>query len=129
MVAVDTNVIVRLLVADDKRQTARARALFASNKIWIGKTVLLESFWVLREVYELPASAIIDQLEKLLGLPNISADGEAGVQQSLQLARAGMDFADALHVIDANPRAFASFDRKLVSRSRRAGLKLAEIPD
>ena len=48
MRAIDTNVLVRLLVNDDEAQGARARAAFEAEDIWIGKAVLLETFWVLR---------------------------------------------------------------------------------
>lgn len=53
MVAVDTNVLVRLLVNDDARQARRARALFEREEIFISPTVLLESEWVLRSAYGL----------------------------------------------------------------------------
>ena len=43
MIAVDTHVVVRLLVADDTAQARRARALFDHNTIWIGTTVILET--------------------------------------------------------------------------------------
>jgi predicted nucleic-acid-binding protein len=42
MIAVDTNVLVRLLTGDDPKQTAAARSLFAAEPVWIAKTVLLE---------------------------------------------------------------------------------------
>ena len=55
MLAVDTNVVVRLLVNDDPRQGALARRLFELDEIFIGVTVLLESAWVLESVYGLSA--------------------------------------------------------------------------
>jgi len=51
VLAVDTNVVVRLLVNDDERQAAVARRLFESDEIWIGVTVLLEAAWVLESVH------------------------------------------------------------------------------
>jgi predicted nucleic acid-binding protein len=39
MIAVDTNVLVRLLTGDEPQQEAAARSLFASESIWIAKTV------------------------------------------------------------------------------------------
>lgn len=47
-IAVDTKVLVRLLTEDGPQQAAAARSLVASEPIWIAKTVLLETFWVLR---------------------------------------------------------------------------------
>ena len=68
MIAVDTNILVRLLTGDDPKQTAAARSLFAAEPIWIAKTVLLETGWVLRSLYGFAESAIRDAFTKLLGL-------------------------------------------------------------
>ena len=43
MIAVDTNVLVRLVVRDDAVQAGRAAALFEQNEIYVCKTVLLET--------------------------------------------------------------------------------------
>jgi predicted nucleic-acid-binding protein len=51
MIAVDTNVLVRFLVRDDAEQASRADSLIRSEEIWISKTVLLETEWVLRSLY------------------------------------------------------------------------------
>lgn len=66
MIAVDTNVLVRLLTADDPKQLAAARSLFASDPIWVAKTVLLETGWVLRSLYGFE-TAIHEAFTKLLG--------------------------------------------------------------
>ena len=47
MVAVDTNVLVRLLTGDEPAQSARARAIFERETVLLAKTVILESEWVL----------------------------------------------------------------------------------
>lgn len=47
MIADDTKVVVRLLVADDPAQSRRASALRENAAVWIGATVLLENAWVL----------------------------------------------------------------------------------
>src|SRR5437763_22074 len=52
MGAVDTNVLVRLLVADDPAQAKRAMAfLEARRPVWISTVVLVETVWVLMAVY------------------------------------------------------------------------------
>ena len=51
IVAVDTNILVRFLVADEPEQARRARELFSLNTILIPTTVLLETEWVLRSAY------------------------------------------------------------------------------
>ena len=74
MLAVDTHVVVRLLVNDDRRQGAMARRLFESDEIFIGVTVLLESAWVLESVYELSAGGAVKALRGLLGLANVRVE-------------------------------------------------------
>ena len=56
MTAVDTNVVIRLLTADDPKQAAAATSLFAAGPIWIAKTVLLETGWVLQSGYRRPTA-------------------------------------------------------------------------
>lgn len=60
MIAVDTNVLVRLLTGDHLGEETAARSLFSSGSIWIAKTVLLETGWVLRSLYGFKESAIHD---------------------------------------------------------------------
>jgi predicted nucleic-acid-binding protein len=123
MTAVDTNVLIRVLTGDDPRQDLAARTLLASGPIWIAKTVLLETAWVLRSLYHLDDSAIRTALVKLLGLRNVQAEDGQAVATALRLAAHGIDFADALHLCSRPASArFASFDRTLVRRAKRAGL-------
>jgi predicted nucleic-acid-binding protein len=96
--------------------------LFAAGPVWIAKTVLLETGWVLRSLYGFEESAIRDALTKLLGLENVHAEDEPGVAAALALAAHGIEFADALHLASRPPgAAFVSFDRSFVRRAGRAG--------
>src|SRR5664279_3227500 len=123
MVAVDTNVLVRLLTGDDSRQETAARSLFAREPIWIAKTVLLETGWVLRSLYGFEESAIRDAFTKLLGLKNVRAEDESSVAAALALTVHGIELADALHLSGRPPAAaFVSFDKSFVQRARRAGI-------
>ncbi|HVP49274.1 MAG TPA: hypothetical protein VMT32_21925 [Bryobacteraceae bacterium] len=67
---------MRLLTGDDPKQAASARSLFASEPIWIAKTVLLETGWVLRSLYGFEENAIRDAFAKLLGLKNVHTEDE-----------------------------------------------------
>ena len=51
MLAVDTNIIVRYLTADDLEQFPRARALIHGADIFVCTTVLMDTEWVLRRGY------------------------------------------------------------------------------
>jgi predicted nucleic-acid-binding protein len=122
MVAVDTNVLVRRLTEDDPTQAAAARSLFAAQPIWIAKTVLLETGWVLRSLYGFDDTAICDAFGKLLGLKNVHAEAEGDVAAALALTSRGIEFADAMHLSSRPPgAAFVSCDRSFVRRAKRAG--------
>ena len=114
MLAVDTNVVVRLLVNDEARQGAVARRLFESDEIWIGVTVLLEAAWVLESVYELSADDTVKALRGLLGLPNVRVEDSAMVAAALDAAGKGLELADALHLVRVPLDVeFVTFDRAL----------------
>ena len=57
MRAVDTNIVVRLIVRDDPEQVHRAEA-FVAQGAWISLLVLAEAIWVLESVYELSRQRI-----------------------------------------------------------------------
>jgi predicted nucleic-acid-binding protein len=123
MVAVDTNVLVRLLTGDDPTQEAVARALFASGPIWIGKTVFLETAWVLGRLYQFEPGAICDAFTKLLGLRNVHMEHEGAVAAALALTAQGLEIADALHLTSRPPGStFTSFDKSFVRHAKRAGI-------
>lgn len=124
MLAVDTNVVVRLLVADDKVQARRAKALFAGNQILIYATVLLEVEWVLRSVYGLSRPKVCALLTALAGLPKVELDEPQRVARALEWLGLGMDFADALHLAACSGDvSFATFDRKLVAAARKTDVR------
>jgi predicted nucleic-acid-binding protein len=122
MTAVDANILVRLLTGDDPKREAAARAVFAAGPIWIAKTVLLETGWVLRSLYGFEESAIRDAFTKLLGLGNVHAEDESSVAAALALTVHGIELADAMHLASRRPgAAFVSFDQAFVRRAKRAG--------
>ncbi len=99
MIALDTNILVRLLVNDDPVQAVIARNLIKHpDGVFIGKTVLLELEWVLRQVYQVDKKTLMTGLTRLLGLPNATIEGVAQVAQAMKDFSKGMDFADALHL-------------------------------
>ena len=73
MIAVDTNVVIRLLTGDDQDQATRARELFETETIWLPKTVILEAEWVLRRLYGLAKGRVAEALTALAALPNVRA--------------------------------------------------------
>jgi predicted nucleic-acid-binding protein len=65
MRAVDTNLLVRLIVRDDAKQLAAAEA-FVAGGAWVSHVVLVEAVWVLATVYELTPLAVATAIEMFL---------------------------------------------------------------
>lgn len=129
MRAIDTNIIVRLLTADDARQAKAARTVIEAGEIFIGSTVVLETEWVLRAGYGFAPAEIAKGLRGLFGLPAITLEEPIEVGLALDWMTAGMDFADALHVARSGRcSSFLSFDRNLVKRSKGVTSTPVEMP-
>jgi predicted nucleic-acid-binding protein len=122
VIALDTNVLARVVTRDDPEQVEKAVEVMRSGPLWVSKTVLLELEWVLRYSYELSREVIDEVLLKLLGLDGLAVEDRDAVSTARAWYRNGMDFADALHLASSREaRSFATFDRKLAANSRRFG--------
>jgi predicted nucleic-acid-binding protein len=112
MLAIDTNLVVRYLVADDPAQGGRARKLIDNNDVFVCTTVMLETEWVLRSVYRFSAGQCADALAGFAGLPRVTLEDAAATAKALNWMRRGVDFADGLHLAKAEGcDALISFDR------------------
>lgn len=116
--AVDTNVLTRLATGDSAVEHAAAEALFAKNAIFIPVTVLLETEWVLRSRYGYAPKQFLAYASWLLQHPGVEFGDREAVSDAMELHAQGFDFADALHLVGAGGRVFATFDRALVRRAR-----------
>ncbi len=126
MIAVDTNIVVRFLVDDDLRQSEQAVYLFRRETVFLARSVLLETEWVLRRGYKMNPVKIGGALEALIGLPNVVCEDDSGVRQALMWHQAGMDFADALHLAAGSRAAqFITFDQDMIKAAKRLGLPVS----
>jgi predicted nucleic-acid-binding protein len=117
-VTADTNVLVRAVVADDKKQ-ARAAATVLKRAELIAVTLpsLCEFVWVLRRVYQFGQQDIVAALEALLNAENVAVNRPA-VDAGLSMLKAGGDFADGLIAYEGawlGGDTFVSFDKQAVS--------------
>jgi predicted nucleic-acid-binding protein len=127
VIAVDTNIIVRLLVGDDPAQGKQAYDLFSREpEIFIAKTVILETAWVLQSIYGFPRVDVAVAVRRVAGLPNAVVENAKQLARALDLVGLGLDFADALHLA-AGPEAepFYTFDGALIRRATAQGLVVA----
>jgi predicted nucleic-acid-binding protein len=130
----DTNVVVRLLIGDDPRQTPIAERAFlaaiASGGVYLPDVVLAEVAWVLRG-YVLARQTRYELMERLVRSRGVVVDDIDAVIDALEHFRQGGDLADQL-ILARAARAGAlpvlSFDQRL---SRWEGVELleAELPD
>jgi len=129
MLAIDTNVIVRLLTNDDPDQAAKAKGLIANADVFVATTVLLETEWVLRGAYRLAKSDILAALRAFAGISTVRLEDPVRVEAALTLAAGGMDFADALHLTGAEGcDAFITFDQRMVKSASGAAAIVVREP-
>ena len=99
MRTLDTNVIVRLLVGDDPRQTPIAEQAFleaiATGGVYLPDVVLAELAWVLRG-YGLERQVRHGLLERLVRTRGVVVDDIDGVVDALEHFRQDGDLADQL---------------------------------
>jgi len=92
--------------------------LFRDHSIWIAKTVLLETEWVLRSLYEFTAPQILGAFERLLGISGVHVEDPRVVRSALDWFGGGLDFADALHLASRDDaEAFMTFDERFRKRA------------
>lgn len=122
MLAIDTNLIVRYLVADDPGQAARARKLIDGDDTYVCVTVMLETGWVLRSAYGFSAAQCAKALTEFAGLSRVTVEDAAAVAKALGWMRQGVDFADGLHLAKAEGcDAFISFDQDFAKAANALG--------
>jgi predicted nucleic-acid-binding protein len=122
VIALDTSILVRLVTRDDEAQALRAMELMASGALFVSKTVLIETEWVLRRGHRLRRAVVEETLRRLFGLAQLQLEDEAAVLRAFGWYGQGLDFADALHLASSSGcTAFATFDRAL--RSSAQGLE------
>jgi predicted nucleic-acid-binding protein len=128
MIAIDTNVLVRLLVVDDSEQCDAARALVESQRVLILRTVLLEAEWVLRSRFGLERALIHRFFDELAATSGIEIESESATRRAIDAYAKGVDFADALHA-SAAAMPFHTFDAKLLKQRRKiAGSDILVVP-
>jgi len=100
MIGLDSNVLLRHLVQDDPEQAKMAGEVLGEltddEPGFVSLVALAEIAWVLRRGYRLPAPAVLDHLENLLGSRELEFEDAETVWTAVMKGRDGADFADAL---------------------------------
>jgi predicted nucleic-acid-binding protein len=117
MRAVDTNLLVRLLVRDEPDQTRAAEA-YVANGAWVSHLVLAETIWVLDSVYKRSPAQIARAIDHLLNHRELTVQESDVVARAVEQfrGRPSRGFSDCL-VLEIARRAghlpLGTFDRKL----------------
>jgi predicted nucleic-acid-binding protein len=117
MRAVDTNVLVRLITRDDRKQVAAAET-FVSKGAWVSTLVLVEATWVLTAVYELTHAEMATAIDMLLHHRDLTLQEPDSVAAALEQYRnrPALGFSDCL-ILEVARRAghvsLRTFDRDL----------------
>jgi predicted nucleic-acid-binding protein len=97
MLALDTNVLVRLFARDEPKQIRMAERVVEKGG-WVGHIVLVEAVWVLDVSFGFSKARIIQTLEELLKQRDLVIQDSDSVEAALSVYRAtkGVEFADCL---------------------------------
>ena len=129
-ITVDTNILIRAVMRDDRKQgAAAARLLKDAEIIAVPSPCLCEFVWVPRRVYNLGQNDIRAALRALLNTGNVSVNRPA-VDAGLAVLDAGGDFADGIIAFEGRflgGDTFVSFDKKAVTLVEKQGLA-ARVP-
>ena len=129
MIAIDTNVLVRLLVSDNLVQSKASQKLFASEDIFIPDTVLLETEWVLRAAFDLSPTEICTALRHVFGLHNVTVSDGQLIAQVIDWHEAGFDFADAFHLaLSKKQDSLKTFDANFIKNAKKHTGRRVERP-
>lgn len=117
MRAVDTNLLVRLIVRDDAAQVAAAEKFVAAGA-WVPHLVLAETLWVLDAVHERTPAQLAAAIEMLLNHELLAIQDPDVVARALVefRARPALGFSDCLVLGIARKAGhvpLGTFDRRL----------------
>ena len=132
MKAIDTNVLVRFLVNDDRAQAAQVRERFTTAEqrreaFYVPLLVLLETIWVLESAYQIRRAEIIEALGELLLMPVLQFEQREAVLAMLRAAKeTNLDLPAALiahSALHMGCESVLTFDQKA---ARGAGFELLQ---
>lgn len=123
-IVADTNLLVRLLVQDDKEQGEIAAMIFKEAElIAVSTTSLCELVWVLCGTYGFDRNDAATALRMLANTDKVETN-KLAIEAGLAVMENGGDFADGVIAHEGNwlgGEVFVSFDKRAVSILKAAG--------
>ncbi len=121
MIAVDANVLVRLVVQDDPHQVARALK-FVSEGVWVSTLVFAETIWLLSSYYQFTHAMVLQTAHDFLHHEKLTMEAPDALEAALASFRAHpkLGFNDCLIVALAHTHGHTpvgTFDKSLAKLS------------
>jgi predicted nucleic-acid-binding protein len=115
---IDTNVILRYLLEDQKRFSQRAKVFMqdvakGAKKAELPSVVIVECVYVMEKFYEIPKNEIVDKLSRILNIKGIVNPDKSEILDALiKYENSGTDIVDSILAAKSSPkRVIVSFDK------------------
>jgi len=98
-IALDTNILVRIIALDDEPRVKKAISLIESygpREIFVCHGVLIETFFVLTKKYGLTKESVLSSFLELLKVSQFCFEYETSVRLAISKCSKGFSFNDAL---------------------------------
>jgi predicted nucleic-acid-binding protein len=130
MKALDTNVLIRFLVRDDKEQSKAVYRKFKQAEadrevLFIPALVVLETVWVLESVYEVTRQEILDSIDQLLLMPILEFEAQSAIRSFVASARENK--TDLSDLLIAHSAKFAGCECVITFDKEVSNLELFEL--
>ena len=116
-VTADTNILVRAITGDDRRQSKVAQTELArADMVALALPALCELVWVLSRGYKIPPGEIAEAIRRLINGANVAVNRPAA-EAGLALLDVGGDFADGVIAYEGSwlgAETFITFDKQVV---------------
>jgi predicted nucleic-acid-binding protein len=98
MIGADTNILVRLIMADVEKQAQKVNEMLnAGTVLYVNEVVVSELFWVLTSIYKFTKNEFIEALDALIDTKNIFFFDNGAIKKALTLyVNSSAGFTDCL---------------------------------
>jgi predicted nucleic-acid-binding protein len=121
VIAIDTNILIRVIISDEPAEAAQAKRLMSNNVCYVTRSVVQEVVWVLGRSYRLKREQIAAVVDGLIASEHVVLEDEPSLFQAVLWFRQGFDFADALHLATAGTAtSLATFDQAFIKAAQAA---------
>jgi predicted nucleic-acid-binding protein len=99
MKRIDANIILRILLKDNKEMFEKARQIIKESYVFVSNEIIAEVVYVLLGVYKSSRFDICNSLIKFINVENIEVENKAVIEHALKIfLEQNFDFVDALLV-------------------------------